>query len=659
ITDGMQPARGAPERSVWLGGIKFALSQLARLENGGEVNMRNAEFAIDGRARTISDYRRVRGALAQALPEGVRLVSDKVTPPAVSPYTWAMTFDGQRILLEGHVPTEQARSTLQKVIKDVFPSAAIVDRMAVASGAPNRWLLTSTALLRRVKPLQSSKIAMSDASITVTGIAVREATAGDVRSSLNSAIRQPYTANLNLKFIEPSLPIARPYETGVSVSETELTLSGFVPSQAQRQDLLQRATSTFPGRRVVDRLKIARGQPDGWSTCLNSGFDGLRQIGNGRLRMIDDEYTLFGETRDAGLQARLSGELRASTSRACKTSVALSLLKAPEPNLQWQAQRTDETIILSGEVPDSRTRTALIDRAQSLFPNIIVDDRMRVKPSTSQVWSSVARTGLELLARLRTGAATLSNQQLTITGEAPDTGAATVIKQRLASALAQGYSGADRIEVKSDAMIWSEREAKTRAEAEARRKQEEAERAREEAEARRRAEIQAAEERRREQEAARKAELARKAAEEAARRARAEAEARRKVEEDARKAEAEARRVEAEVARMREAQDRCQTALDNVKATGKINFELASSDIRRDSFAVLNRIADALLACDNVKVDIAGHTDSQGTEENNQRLSERRARSVVAYLVEAGVDRQRLSATGFGETQPVVPNDTS
>jgi outer membrane protein OmpA-like peptidoglycan-associated protein len=56
---------------------------------------------------------------------------------------------------------------------------------------------------------------------------------------------------------------------------------------------------------------------------------------------------------------------------------------------------------------------------------------------------------------------------------------------------------------------------------------------------------------------------------------------------------------------------------------------------------------------------VEGHTDSTGADAYNQALSERRANSVLRYLVDAGVPASRLSAQGFGESQPVADNDTA
>ncbi len=60
----------------------------------------------------------------------------------------------------------------------------------------------------------------------------------------------------------------------------------------------------------------------------------------------------------------------------------------------------------------------------------------------------------------------------------------------------------------------------------------------------------------------------------------------------------------------------------------------------------------------DIKVEIAGHTDSIGTQEYNQRLSQARAEAVARWLVEHGVDSTRIVAVGYGESQPIADNGT-
>jgi len=91
----------------------------------------------------------------------------------------------------------------------------------------------------------------------------------------------------------------------------------------------------------------------------------------------------------------------------------------------------------------------------------------------------------------------------------------------------------------------------------------------------------------------------------------------------------------------------------------KVHFAYARSRIKGDSFELLNQVAQAINDNPDIqKVRIEGHTDSRGSEKYNQRLSERRANSVMQYLLGKGVDPKRLQAVGYGESKPIAPNST-
>ena len=88
-----------------------------------------------------------------------------------------------------------------------------------------------------------------------------------------------------------------------------------------------------------------------------------------------------------------------------------------------------------------------------------------------------------------------------------------------------------------------------------------------------------------------------------------------------------------------------------------VNFDVNSSRLTANAKAILNQVADSL-AASGMKVEIGGHTDAQGSDAFNQKLSERRAQSVHDYLVARGIDPSRLDAKGYGEAQPVDTNET-
>lgn len=91
---------------------------------------------------------------------------------------------------------------------------------------------------------------------------------------------------------------------------------------------------------------------------------------------------------------------------------------------------------------------------------------------------------------------------------------------------------------------------------------------------------------------------------------------------------------------------------------GDVLFTSGRDDLQPGDMGNLNKVVDFLDKYPDRRVAIHGYTDSRGSEEYNQGLSERRANSVKAYLAAQGIDSMRLSASGMGQTAPVAGNDS-
>ncbi|MGN7839306.1 OmpA family protein [Stenotrophomonas sp. 22385] len=88
-----------------------------------------------------------------------------------------------------------------------------------------------------------------------------------------------------------------------------------------------------------------------------------------------------------------------------------------------------------------------------------------------------------------------------------------------------------------------------------------------------------------------------------------------------------------------------------------VNFDFDKSTLRPDAVAILSEASQILSRYPDLKVEVAGHTDSKGTDEYNQKLSERRATAVYDYLTKNGVAASRLvGPIGYGESRPIAPN---
>jgi OOP family OmpA-OmpF porin len=88
-----------------------------------------------------------------------------------------------------------------------------------------------------------------------------------------------------------------------------------------------------------------------------------------------------------------------------------------------------------------------------------------------------------------------------------------------------------------------------------------------------------------------------------------------------------------------------------------VNFDYDKSTLRPDAVQILTEANEILKRYPELKVEVAGHTDSKGTDAYNQKLSERRAQAVYDYLTSNGIDASRLvGPVGYGESRPIAPN---
>lgn len=90
-----------------------------------------------------------------------------------------------------------------------------------------------------------------------------------------------------------------------------------------------------------------------------------------------------------------------------------------------------------------------------------------------------------------------------------------------------------------------------------------------------------------------------------------------------------------------------------------VQFETATAEIKSVSFELLDEVMEIMVERPRIGIAVHGHTDARGSEAYNQLLSQRRAAAVVKYLSDKGVALERLSAQGFGPTQPIATNDSA
>ena len=102
----------------------------------------------------------------------------------------------------------------------------------------------------------------------------------------------------------------------------------------------------------------------------------------------------------------------------------------------------------------------------------------------------------------------------------------------------------------------------------------------------------------------------------------------------------------------------CETRFSVISTAGAIYFKTGSAELDKESAPMLQSVAEIANRCPGARIEVTAHTDSIGGREANKQLSEQRARSVVSFLSQRGVAAARVEAAGYGDTRPIVPNDS-
>ena len=102
----------------------------------------------------------------------------------------------------------------------------------------------------------------------------------------------------------------------------------------------------------------------------------------------------------------------------------------------------------------------------------------------------------------------------------------------------------------------------------------------------------------------------------------------------------------------------CQALMTGLLGKNRVLFETGGAKIDADSSGLLDTLVFTAKSCPSARIEVSGHTDSDGDDGMNLDLSKRRAQAVVGYLTASGIADDRIHAAGYGETRPIASNDT-
>ncbi len=524
-----------------------------------------AKAGLSGRDATLTGEAPSPEALATARGQldnlfGLRQVADRTTLlPEAKPFVFTALRDGAKVTLTGAIPPGNARQSLLEAAKSAFPGASLVDELKPARGAADGFGALASFGLGELSKLSEGTLTVSDANLSISGRAKDFNAVSEIRTRLAA---MPAGSRL-AKGLAPGdilPPIVRPFTFAVERSGNALALSGHAPSEAALAKLLADARAL--GLTVRESLRVADGVPSGdWTAAAALLVREMAKLESGRASMIDDKITLQGKARELFTEEDIRTDLRTLPTGFTATQVAVES-RVVRPYV-FGATRQANGVVLTGYVPDSRTKSEVLDLAARYFEGERVEDRLAEGLGAPADFLAAIRAGFHTLARLAPGGEfVLSGSGLTVKGAALFDFARGEIAAELARLLPASFRAQPEIGVLP---------------------------------------------------------------------------------------------LPPPITLSPE----CQLLYNQELARGTVRFRSGSADLSDESRAIVDRLTVVTLRCVNARIEVGGHTDTDGSFQSNAELSRRRSETVAAYMVRAGVPAERLEPVGYGQTVPVAPNDTA
>ena len=477
---------------------------------------------------------------------------------------------------------------------------------------------------------------------------------------------------------------AEHYVWAASRRGQRIRLTGYAPSLATRQVIIGVARANFPGFEIVDRTRLARGVPplDTWLAGVSFALRQLTALRRGDVRLDGLSMTVTGEAEDLSEYRAVKAALAGGLPKQIRLANNLVAPPSVSPH-QWLARLEGDQITLSGHTPDEAAGTDLLKLIRSTAPGLGIDNRMQPASGAPQGWSGAAAAGLKVLLSLKNGSAELKDATLTLSGLASDEANLQELRTALRAELPEPFRLSDHLKSPAPLIVPPAPPAPplpaellapppavaasplaavdislpaplppppltaeltgepphggslmsgTLASPAA--------------------------------PAASDSNVAPSPDVPGSRHAAAPI-ATQSLPSPARAAAPTevpspppeiVLPVDVTAAARASA---CQDGLRIAAGTGPILFRVGSAELDETGLAVLDSIAKSAKSCPELRIEIAGHASAEGGEERNQRLAMERARSVLAYLIKAGIEEGRLQAVGYGAARPAAPNDSS
>ncbi|AWI89931.1 flagellar motor protein MotB [Methylobacterium sp. DM1] len=403
------------------------------------VSVAGRDLIASGEAPEASQREAAVGRLAAI--EGVRRLTDRTgVIEEVSPFVWSVERPAaDRIETNGSRPAEVGAFELAQRLKPALPrDTTLSDHARAARGAPRDFPDAAAFAVERLQDLTTGAVAtLNDTVLSIRGEAASLAAYDALRTALATP-PQGYT----LGTVEITPPVVADFRFGVTRRpDGSLELNGHVASEGAREEIRAAATQAAEGAAVDDRLRDARGLPQGVDGPALARFvfklAGL--LHEGRVSSDGAVVSVEGNALDQAAVTEAEGLMREARPAGVSAG-RVALTARPIVPYVLRIRRGADSVTVSGHLPDQASREALLARLNPRFFRESIDDRTRLAAGAPTGLTAALAAAVDPLSTLASGELTITGTHLRLTGTSLYPESAARLGRTLPQALPAGWS---------------------------------------------------------------------------------------------------------------------------------------------------------------------------------------------------------------------------
>ena len=337
--------------------LKDSLLDKTRITVAGrDVTFAADAFSEDGR----------RGAVASvAAVPGVRRVNDETQlVPEAKPFVWSAERDVVRVTLGGSAPLPATKGRLLEAARATLGGVEVVDQMNLSRGAPPRFDNAALLLLDQIWKLKDGKITISDAKVSLAGMARELGGREAIAASLKNL---PEGFSVAANEIKAPPYIFQAYKDPVAVT---LTLTGYVPENNVHAALVAAAGRKFFNEKVVDNIKASLGAPSGFANAVVPALGALSRLSTGTLVVSDREVKLSGDAFYDAAAAQIRAGLK-DFPQGWQFKADISVKPASAPVDGTVCQQLFSDLLAKGKIRFESSRATIDPDSAGLLDRLI------------------------------------------------------------------------------------------------------------------------------------------------------------------------------------------------------------------------------------------------------------------------------------------------